>query len=178
MSLTLLAAALLSQTAPAAPPLRPGTVSVLPLDTDQGTPQVRRAILEQVERALLEADFMTMPPGGQGLYTARVSVTRTPRGAVAANGREARANPLLGNWGAGLNVTMPSGKTQLRGLIVTELTIELTRRGDTAPSWTGRAATAQAEGTNADSPAELGAKLASAALRQFPAQASTAISVP
>jgi hypothetical protein len=178
MSLWMLAAAMLAQGSSGAAQLTPGTVTVAPLNADQGPAETRRAIAEQVERALLDADFTTLPPGGRGRYTARVSVTRTPRGTVASAARESGADALIGNWGAGLSVTMPSNKTRLRGLIVTELTIELIRRGETAPAWTGRAATAQAEGSAADSPAQLGAKLARAALRRFPAQDAGAISVP
>lgn len=178
MSLSVVAAALLLQAAASPEPLRPGTVTIAPLRADQGPAEVRRAIADSVEQALFDAGFMALPPGGQGRYTARIAVTRTPRGAVAANGRESKATPLVGNWGAGLALTMPSRKTQLRGLIVTELTIELLRRGETVPAWTGRAATAQAEGTAADAPSALGAKLAAAALRQFPSQDGAVVSVP
>jgi len=183
----LIAALMIVQAAPPSMPapgplspesLSPGTVTVAPLAADQGPAEVRNVVAAQVERALSDAGFLALPAGGRGRYTARVTITRTPRGAVTSNARERRADPVVGNWGAGLSVTMPSGKRQLRGLIVTELRLELIRRGETAPAWTARAATAQAEGTAADDPSPLAATLAAAALRQFPAQSDAAISVP
>lgn len=173
-----LAVLMLGQSVAADAPLRAGTVNVAPLPSDAGPIETRHEIVGAVKQALIDADFIVLPPPGQGRYTATVKVARATRGAVASNSREPRADALAGNWGVGLNVAMPSNKRQLRGLVVTELTIELTRRGETVPAWTGRASTAQLAGTPADAPDALARKLASAVLRQFPEGSGEGISVP
>lgn len=173
----LLLALLLMQASPIEP-LRPGTVSLQPLAKEQGPAETRRIIEDEVQRALMDANFIALPAGGQGRYTARVTMTRVQRGTITSTAKPARASGGLGNWGGGLAVSMPTRKAQLRALILSELTIELVRRGETTPAWTGRATTAQAEGTEADTPANLARKLASVVLRQFPAQSDGAVSVP
>ncbi len=175
-------AALLLATAPQAETgtegLRPGTVVVEP-PADTALPAAaRQRFADAVERALFDARFIALPAAARSRYIARVKLTRTARGAVAADGRERRASGNVGNWGAGLSVTMPSDKTQLRGLIVTELEVELVRRDGMQPVWRGRALTAQAEGTRNDAPEVLAPKLAAAAMRGFPAEQTEAMSVP
>lgn len=158
--------------------LRPGTV-VVELPADAALPAAaRQRFADAVERALSDARFVALPAAARSRYIARVKLTRTARGAVAADARERRASGNVGNWGAGLNVTMPSNKTELRGLIVTELEVELVRREGMQPVWRGRALTAQAEGTRNDAPEVLAPKLAAAAIRGFPAEQTEAMSVP
>ncbi len=158
------------------PTLVPGTVTVEPAPDDATPAAVQRAFVEAVEQALLDARFTALPPQARGRYIARISVKRAARGAVASNGREPGAVASAGNWAIG--VTLPSDKRQLRGLIVTELTVELVNRADMKPVWSGSALTAQAEGTRADVPSTLAAKLAPAVIRSFPSNLAEPVSVP
>lgn len=164
------------QADPEAP--RPGTIAVEPLAEDAGPAPVRQAFSDAVERALFDARFTALPATSRSRYVARMKVTRTARGAVTSKAREPGAAAALGNWGAAVGVTLPSDKRQLRGLIVTELEVEIVRREGMQRVWRGRAITAQAEGTRADAPATLAGKLATAVIRRFPAQADEAVSVP
>ncbi|MEG3181208.1 hypothetical protein [Sphingomonas sp. LT1P40] len=158
--------------------LAPGTVAVEPMAADGAPAAVRQIFAEAVERALSDARFMALPATSRSRYVARIKLTRTARGAVTSDEKEPRAAGGVGNWGAAVGVTLPSDKRQLRGLIVTELEVEIVRRDGTGPAWRGRALTAQAEGTRADAPAVLAPKLAAAAIRGFPAQQTEAASIP
>jgi hypothetical protein len=176
VALALLAQAAPEQTEQATP--APGTVTVEPLAADANPPEVKRAFAEAVEHALFDARFTPLPGAGHGRYIARFKVTRSARGAVMSNAKEEGADGTAGNWGAQLRVTMPSNKTQLRGLVVTELEVEIVRRGDMQPVWSGRALTAQAQGTSADTAGVVAKKLADAVIRTFPARSADAVSVP
>lgn len=173
------ALALLASGVQEAPALTPGTVTVEAVADDANTPAAaRQAFVDAVEQALLDARFTALPPQARGRYIARIGVTRAERGAVASNGRESGASGGLGNWGGGVSVTLPSDKRQLRGLIVTTLTVELVSRADDKVVWRGSALTAQAAGTRADVPATLAAKLAPAIIRAFPQTLAEPLSIP
>lgn len=172
------ALAMLVSGAQEVPTLTPGTVTVEAMG-DEATPAaVRQTFADAVEQALLDARFTALPPQARGRYIARVGVTRAERGAVASNGREPGASGGLGNWGGGVSVALPSDKRQLRGLIVTTLTVELVSRADGTVVWRGSALTAQAAGTRADVPATLAAKLAPAIIRAFPQPLAEPLSIP
>lgn len=157
----------------------PGTVTVEPLPEDAGPAAVRAVFAEAVERALIDANFIALPgAGGQARYIARIAVLRRAQGEVAADGQEAGAATRVGNWGAGMTVTLPSAKSQLRALVITELTIELVSRAEGRVVWRGSALTAQADGTPADAPGAVAAKLAGAVMRGFPEVREGAVSVP
>lgn len=158
--------------------LRPGTVAIEAVADPAIPASVRQTFADAVEVALSDARFTALPVTSRSRYIARVKVTRTARGAVTSKAKEPGPAAAVGNWGAAIGVTMPSNKQQLRGLIVTELEVELVRRDGMQPVWRGRALTAQAEGTRADAPATLAPKLASAAIRGFPAQQPEPLSIP
>lgn len=159
-------------------PLRAGTVAI-EAAADPAIPDTARQVFaDAVERALFDARFTVLPATSRSRYVARVKVTRTARGAVTSNAREPGAGAAVGNWGGAVAVTLPSDKRQLRGLIVTELEVELVLREGMQPVWRGHALTAQAEGTRADAPAALAPKLANATIRSFPVQQPEPISIP
>lgn len=173
-------ASMLLATAPQAEPdaLRPGTVAIEPAADPAIPASAKQAFADAVERALSDARFTALPTTSRSRYIARVKVTRTARGAVTSKGKEPGPAAAVGNWGAAIGFTMPSNKQQLRGLIVTELEVELVLRDGMKPVWRGRAVTAQAEGTRADMPATLAPKLANGAVRSFPAEQPDPISIP
>ena len=157
----------------------PGTVTVEPMGEEAGPAEVRTVFAEAVERALIDANFIALPgAAGQARYIARIAVSRRAQGEVAADGQEAGAATQVGNWGAGLRVTLPSSKSQLRALVITELTIELVSRAEGRVVWRGSALTAQADGTPGDAPGAVAAKLAGAVMRGFPEVRGGAVSVP
>lgn len=182
MTVVAMIASLLLAAAPAPPAeseaLRPGTVAIESAADPAIPASVRQTFADAVERALSDARFTALPATSRSRYIARVKVKRTTRGAVTSNPREPGTVAAAGNWGGAVAVTLPSDKRALRGLIVTELEVELVRRDGMQPVWSGRALTAQAEGTRADAPATLAPKLASAAVRGFPAQQPEALSIP
>lgn len=157
----------------------PGTVTVEPLPEDAGPDAVRAVFAEAVERALIDANFIALPgAGGQARYIARIAVSRRAQGEVAADAPVAGTATQVGNWGAGMTVTLPSAKSQLRALVITELTIELVSRAEGRVVWRGSALTAQADGTPDDAPGAVAAKLAGAVMRGFPEVREGAVSVP
>ena len=157
---------------------RPGTVAIEPLAKETGPAAVRQIFADAVERALMDARFTALPVTSRSRYVARMKLTRTARGAVTSKAKEEGMATAVGNWGVAVGVMLPSDKRQLRGLIVTELEVEILLRDGMQRVWSGRAVTAQAEGTKADAPATLAAKLAPAVIRRFPAQSEEAISIP
>lgn len=192
IALMMLTAALMPARAVAAPPPaaepvpvqadvvpRPGTVTVEPMAEDAGPAEVRTVFAEAVERALIDANFIALPgAAGQARYIARIAVSRRAQGEVAADAPVAGTATQVGNWGAGKTVTLPSAKSQLRALVITELTIELVSRAEGRVVWRGSALTAQADGTPGDAPGAVAAKLAGAVMRGFPEVREGAVSVP
>lgn len=157
----------------------PGTVTVEPMAEDAGPAEVRTVFAEAVERALINANFIALPgAAGQARYIARIAVSRRVQGEVAADAPVAGTATQVGNWGAGMTVTLPSAKSQLRALVITELTIELVSRAEGRVVWRGSALTAQADGTPGDAPGAVAAKLAGAVMRGFPEVREGAVSVP
>lgn len=156
--------------APTAAP-RPGTIAV---EIADDAPDTERVFADAVTRALSDARFTPLPLASHSRYVARVTVTRTPRGVVPADARELPAMATLGQ----VFVPLPSGKSQIRGLVATDLTIAISLRGGNTPIWTGRATTIQLAGAAADAPATIAPKLAAAAVRQFPVQRAEPVSVP
>ncbi|RHW17378.1 hypothetical protein D1610_10410 [Sphingomonas gilva] len=165
-------------TAPAQDAVAPGTITVEPLPEEAASPETRRLFAEAVERALVDREFLALPGDNRGRYVARMTVSRRAEGEVAVDAAEAPADGDVGNWGASLRVAMPSGKRQMRPLVVTELGIEILRRDGMQPVWRGRALTVQPQGTPGDAPAALAKKLAGAAMRVFPEQMEGAVSAP
>lgn len=159
-------------------PVAPGTITVEPLPDDAASPEARQRFAEAVERALVDREFLALPAGNRGRYIARMKLSRRAEGSVAVNAAEPGADSSLGNWGAALRVTMPSGKQQIRSLVVTEFAIEILRRDEMRPVWSGRALTVKPQGTPEDTPAVLAKKLADAVMRVFPQQMEGPVSVP
>lgn len=157
----------------------PGTVTVEPLPQDAGPAATRAVFADAVERALIDANFVALPgAAGQARYIARIAVSRRAKGEVAVDAPVAGIATQVGNWGAGMMVTLPSSKERLRALMITELTIELVSRADGRVVWRGSALTAQADGTPDDAPATVAAKLAAAVMRGFPEMQAAPVSVP
>lgn len=154
----------------------PGTV-VVEAPTDL-PPAEGDVFADAVTQALAGADFQPLPSPGHSRYVARFTVVRTERGAVNTRIAPDRARGAAGNWGATVAVPLASGKTSLRALVATELRIEISRRGDPAVLWSGRALTVQAEGSAGDAPAAIAPKLAHAIIGQFPAQSAEPAAVP
>lgn len=158
-TIALLALAWSPQADAAAP--TPGTIAI---EVAEDAEASERVFTDAVSSALFDARFTPLPLQSHSRYVARVTVTRTPRGAVPANAKEPKAMASMGQ----VFVPLPSGKSQIRGLIQTELAVEILLRGGTAPLWSGRAATVQVEGSDADTPSTVATKLASALMGQYP----------
>lgn len=169
-----------AQTASAPAPFKPGSISI---EVKGGEGAAVPAALgervgDAVERKLLDADFMALPRPGPSVYLAAVTVTRTPRGPVTADGPAEPLTAVPSMVGPQVVVPIPSGKKQLHGLMLTEVAVSIRRRGDGAELWAGRAMTAQVEGSSGDAPATLAAKLTNALFARFPEPNEGPVSVP
>ncbi len=78
----------------------------------------------------------------------------------------------------GLSLTLPSGKEQLHGLIVTRLEVTVSLRRDNHVVWTGEATTVRANGTRTGDPSVVAAALSDALLTWLPRQLPGPLSVP
>lgn len=155
-----------------------GTITVGPVEDRADPPEVARLFAEAVQHALLDANFLALPAQSQSRYLAKVTVTRRARGLVASDAGEAGPATSAGDWGARIRVTLPSAKTDLRGLFVTELKVEIFLRSNNRPVWSGSALTAQARGTRSGAPSIIAAKLADALIQRFPEALDGPLSVP
>lgn len=182
--MTLAVAAATMQPLPAsAAPARPGTVTVSLSGDDPAWHATDAAVdddpfVEATRNALSNADFVVLPAGARSRYVATVRIDQQRRGSVTADGLEAGPSVAVGNWGGGVSLTLPSRKTSLRDLVITDLHVEVFQRSDRRLVWSGSAITAQVDGTQAGSAKALGVKLASALIPQFPVTTEFSISVP
>lgn len=151
-----------------------GTVTIAVRPDDDGA----QAFAEAVGASLSAADFLVLPPIGPSRYRARVTIDREDRGVVAAPATVAGPDMGIANWGAGVRITLPTRKQDLRALVVTRLTLTLVDARDDRTLWTGTAVTTQVAGTAGDDPRVLGGKLAGALVTRMPAILDGALSVP
>lgn len=182
MTLAVAAASMQARPAAAAP-ARPGTVTVSLSGDDPAWQASGAAVdddpfVEATRNALSNADFLVLPAGARSRYVATLRIGQQHRGSVTADGPEAGPSVAVGNWGGGVSLTLPSRKTSLRDLVITDLHVEIFQRSDRRLVWSGSAITAQVEGTQAGSAKALSAKLASALIPHFPVTMESSISVP
>ncbi|TPG41116.1 hypothetical protein EAH79_08345 [Sphingomonas koreensis] len=156
----------------------PGTIDVELAPQPDEAGAADQAFADAVSSALAAANFMPLPGHGHGRYVADVTVTRRAGGAVTSDADEPPATADAGDWTVRLGVTLPSRKTQLHGLIVTQLDVHIRLRGADRPIWSGSAMTAQVDGTRAGAPAAVAGKLADALIPQFPNTIEGTIAVP
>lgn len=162
-------------TAPATWP--PGTIGVHLIDEPADRRLADQPFVDAVSHALAAANFVPLD-AGHGRYVAEVTVTRRATGAVASDAKEPPPSVGEGNWTVHMGVHLPSGKTALRGLIVTQLNVRIRLRGTDRIVWQASALTAQVEGPPAGVPAVIAGKLADALIARFPDPVSGPIAVP
>jgi len=155
--------------------LVPGTVEVQVVDEQHQTPKQDALFAAAVGDALTDANFLILPGEGHSRYIARVTASEEARGTVTT---AAKSGGDI-NAGAGrIGVSLPGAKTQLSGLVVTRLDVQLVLRDSGQVVWSGRASTAQVRGTAAGAPQAVAEKLANAIIRRFPQPMEGPISVP
>jgi len=148
------------------PPSR-GTISVEP-----GNDRVAPVFTDAVRKALGDADFLALPGSGHGRYIAQISVTQQNRGLATTDPAEAPSQASAGDWAVRFQATLPSHKTDLDSLVVTELTVRIIERNGMKTLWTGSALTAGAAST------DVADKLAEAVIRRYPTPTPSPIPVP
>lgn len=170
--------ALLVTPAAAGEAVPPGTVTLL-VDEDGKTdgPEVP-AFADAIGDVFNSANFLVLPGRGPSRYRARIDIRHELRGLVGAPAGKKAPDAQVANWGAGVQLALPTQKQDLRALIVTRMTITLTAWRDGHTLWSGSAVTAQVAGTPANAPAVVGAKLAGALVSRMPAALDGPLSVP
>lgn len=131
-----------------------------------------------VQNALEHNDFLVLPGTEHSRYVARIDVTRKRLGLATSDGKEAKPTTRIGNWGGGAQITLPSAKREVHDLVLTTLTITIGPRNSEKAAWSGIASTAQIDGTSRGDPQNVGVKLATAILAQFPAPFRSPLTVP
>lgn len=158
-----------------APALVPGTTSLDIVDAGHQHARLDALYAEAVSNALTDVHFLVLPGEGHGRYITRVTVSQEARGSVTARGPSGGGAQVVGGR---LGVSLPTSNTQLSGLIITRLDLNIASRETGKTVWTGSASTAQVEGTRAGAPAAVAKKLAESLLKRFPQQIEGPISVP
>lgn len=155
----------------------PGTIGVALVDEPADRAAADQPFADAVRQAFASANFVPLD-AGHGRYAAEVTVTRRATGAVASDADEPPPSVDEGNWAVRLGVKLPSGKTQLHGLIVTQLHVRIRLRSTNRIVWQASALTAQVEGTRAGAPAAIAGKLADALIARFPEPVTDPIAIP
>ena len=175
--LPLAAAAAMMQSPVATTAVRPGTIAIVAADSSTTSPAITRTFTDAVQRTLLRTPFLPLPDLNHSLYIAKVEVSQTQRG-VVRSGNDRSDRPGMAAGLGGLALTLPSGKDQLRGLIVTRLKVTVSLRRDNHVVWTGQATTVRASGTRTGDPSVVATALSDALLTWFPRQLPGPLSVP
>ncbi len=148
---------------------------------DRGTAAMDVATTEAVEGALLDAGFTVIPSAQNARHVARYTVTRYAKGAALAKGAKAPAIGMPGGVngvGAGVSIALGGAKMNVGTMVETTMTLTITRRGESTPTWEGRAVTYGVTGTRDGDPAIVARKLATALTRNFGAPSGLLVSVP
>jgi hypothetical protein len=178
MSLFSLAAvATLIQLPVAASVVKPGTIAIVAGSNPTTPPAITKTFTDAVQRTFLRTPFLPLPDANHSLYVATVDVSQTQRG-VVRSGKEKSDRPAMAAGLGGLSLTLPSGKDQLHGLIVTRLEVTVSLRRDNHVVWTGQATTVRASGTRTGDPSVVATALSDALLTWFPRQLPGPLSVP
>lgn len=175
--LSLAAAAALGQSPVATTAVRPGTIAIVAGDSPTTSPAIMKTFTDAVQRTLLRTPFLPLPDANHSLYVAKVEVSQTQRG-VVRSGNDRSDRPAMAAGLGGLSLTLPSGKDQLHGLIVTRLEVTVSLRRDNHVVWTGQATTVRASGTRTGTPSVVATALSDALLTWFPRQLPGPLSVP
>jgi hypothetical protein len=157
--------------------MEPGTIAIVAADSSTTSPAIARTFTDAVQRTLLSTPFLPLPDPNHSRYVAKVEVSQTQRGVVRA-GNDRSDRPGMAAGLGGLSLTLPSGKDQLRGLIVTRLKVTVSLRRDNHVVWTGQATTVRASGTRTGDPSVVATALSDALLTWFPRQLPGSVSVP
>ena len=174
----LAAAVILMPVVSDAPPPKPGTITVVASGTQTVTDPMVATFVGAVSHAVLQTGFVPLPDTGHSRYVAKVEVSQTSRGVVTATGNGPGSAPSVNHQGSGLSLSLPSGKRQLHGLVVTRLAVIVTLRSDSQIIWSGTATTARVDGTQAGAPAAVAAALSDALFARFPQPLPGPLSVP
>ncbi|AOH86014.1 hypothetical protein AWL63_20690 [Sphingomonas panacis] len=161
----------------AAPSVTPGTITI---ERDDGAAarDADPVFADAVRAASADANFIPLPAPSHSRYIAIIAVTRKSGGVVTSGTKGTAPAAGIANWGVGMGMRLPTTKDQLRGLVLTELTVTILLRSDKHPVWSGSAMTAQVDGTRAGAPDAVAGKLAEALFARFPSRLDAALSVP
>lgn len=160
-----------------------GTIGVVrpAVAKDRGTAAMDVVTTEAVEGALIDAGFTVIPSAQNARHVARYTITRYAKGAALAKGAK---TPVIGmpggvnGMGAGVSIGLGGAKMTVGTMVETTMALTITRRGETAPAWEGRAVTYAVSGTRDGDPAAVARKLSSALTRNFGAPSGLLVSVP
>jgi hypothetical protein len=169
---TLLSATLLPAMAAAQESPSRGTITVEPADERPDQVRVDLSFADAVRKALLDANFLALPGSGHGRFIARISVVQRTRGLATTDPAEAPSHASAGDWAVRFHATLPSHKTDLDTLLVTQLTIRIVERDGMKTIWSGSALTAGAASI------DVADKLAEAVIRRYPTPTPSPIPVP
>jgi hypothetical protein len=171
------AAAALVQSPVAASVVKPGTIAIVAGSNPSTPPAITKTFTDAVQRTFLQTPFLPLPDANHSLYVAEVKVSQTQRG-VVRSGNDRSDRPAMAAGLGGLSLTLPSGKDQLHGLIVTRLEVTVSLRRDNHVVWTGQATTVRTSGTRTGEPSVVAAALSDALLTWFPRRLPGPLSVP
>ncbi|TCP65568.1 hypothetical protein C8J43_1105 [Sphingomonas sp. PP-CE-1G-424] len=171
------AAAALVQFPVAGSVVKPGTIAIVAADSPTTSPAITKTFMDAVQRTLLRTPFLPLPHANHSLYVAKVETSQTQRGVVRSGNDELNRPGMAAGLGS-LSLTLPSGKDQLHGLIVTRLKVTESLRRDSRVVWTGQATTVRASGTRTGDPSVVAAALSDTLRTWFPRQLPGPLSVP
>ncbi len=132
-----------------------------------------------VSQELVRLGFSDAPAGAPPAYTAKVGFSRTVR-------TQTKRSPVSigvgggtggGGFGVGLGTSIGLGGGP-REIIITQMSVQITRASDAKPIWEGRAETEAPAKAPASQPGLAAGKLARALFAGFPGESGKTITVP
>lgn len=157
-------------------PIAQGSVATEPMaSTDMVSPEYR-TYASAVSAELARMGYAAAPSGSPSDYIAGVSFARAARGTLQQRSPvSVGVGGGTGGIGGGLSFGIGGGP---RDVIVSELWVQLRRRGDNTVVWEGRAQTDALEGSDGAQPIVSAERLAKALFKGFPGESGVTITVP
>ncbi|PKP89943.1 MAG: hypothetical protein CVT77_16475 [Alphaproteobacteria bacterium HGW-Alphaproteobacteria-16] len=159
-------------------PIPTGTLAIEPVQAGVVSPE-QQMYMDAVGAAMADMGFARSATSASADYLATVDFRRMDRGQV-------RTRPPvtigLGGGSYGGSVGVGGGASvgigsKTRNVYLSELAVQLRRRGDNTVIWEGRAQAETLEGQDGAQPADTANRLATALFRGFPGQSGITITV-
>jgi hypothetical protein len=161
--------------APAASPPGGGTISI------EAATKAPQPFTVAAGEALAAKGFTVLEGAGHAAYVAELALAREQLGTTTSAAPVGRSDAWTGfgpRVGAGMSLSLPTGKSDLVPLQRTRLELRIRKRGEPEVLWSGTAVTVRAADAGKGRDDVVAADLSNALLRAYPEQTADVLGVP